>query len=126
MDLKEFITETLISINEGVRDAIEKGDKDKIVGSINPTWIGEINWKDQVEKVDFEVAVTTTDKTGASGKAGLKVFSIADLGGDASKSFEKGFVNKVKFSIPMLLPASLRHPHPQNEDPVPNSSEPEQ
>jgi hypothetical protein len=76
-----------------------------------------MDWKANVEKVGFDVAITETDKLSGSAKAGVKVVSIVDLGGNASKSFEKGSVNKVKFSVPLLLPASARHPKPKEADP---------
>jgi hypothetical protein len=44
------------------------------------------------------------DKTGAEGKGSIKIFSIADVGGSATKSSETSTVCRVKFTIPIIPP----------------------
>jgi hypothetical protein len=55
-------------------------DEIKVTGTINPVWNGEkVDWKDYVQPVEFDVAVTATDKIGKTAKGGIKVFSIAEV-----------------------------------------------
>jgi hypothetical protein len=113
MELKEFVTETLLSIFEGIEETINRLDTKGAAGTINPHWRGSrANWKKNVEKVDFDVAVTASDKISGSGKAGIEVFSIIKAGGEASKAVEQSTVSKVKFSIPVIFPASTRDAKP--------------
>jgi hypothetical protein len=108
MELKDFVAETLLAIQEGVADAIRRSDENSTVGRINPVWQSaneKIDWKEYVQPVEFDVAVTTTDKSAASGKGAVKVLSIAELGADGSKSREQSTVSRIKFSIPISAPA---------------------
>lgn len=109
MELKEFVAETLVAIQEGVAEAIRRADEMKVVGRINPVWRGDekIDWKEYVQPVEFDVAVTTTDKSAAGGKAGIKVFSIADVNAEGSKSWEHSTVSRIKFSIPISPPGHV-------------------
>jgi hypothetical protein len=57
------------------------------------------------EPVEFDVAVTESDKTSAGGKAGIKVLSAVEIGGEGSKAWERSTVSRIKFSIPIIPPA---------------------
>lgn len=110
MELKEFVQETLLAIHDAVKEAIDQLDAKGGPGTLNPHWIGDdSDWQKNVEKIEFDVAVTASDKTSGSGKAGIKVLSMIDIGADGGKLIEQSKVSKVKFSVPMILPASLRH-----------------
>jgi len=110
MELKEFVAETLIAIHDGIANAITKLSEAGGRGTIVPCWIDdEEGWKANVEKVEFDIAVTTSDKTGGTIKGGGKIYLVANIGGEAAKSHEKSFANKVKFSIPMVFPATARY-----------------
>jgi hypothetical protein len=104
MDLREFLSETLVQIQMGVQDAITKHQAlPDSVGVINPVWGADASAisSEHVQKVEFDVAVTVTDKTGGSGKGGLKIFSL-EMGAEASKSIEQSSVSRIKFSIPIV------------------------
>ena len=106
MDLTEFVTETLVAIQKGVLAAINRMDDEHIVGTINPVWLaeGKIDWKDYTQPVEFDVAVTTTDKASGGGKGGIKVLGLAEFGGEGAKSLEHSMVNRIKFTIPIVPP----------------------
>jgi hypothetical protein len=114
MELREFVAETLVAIQEGVAEAIRRVDENKVVGRINPVWRGDekIDWKEYVQPVEFDVAVTTTDKSAAGGKGGIRVLSAVELGAEGSKSRENSIVSRIKFSIPISAPA-----HPSDRYP---------
>jgi|SRR6516162_6997805 hypothetical protein len=107
MELKEFVTETLLSITEGVGEAIRRRLEDKSgVSVINPVWAGmEVDWKELVQQVEFDVAVTEADKTTGGGKAGIRVLPLVEVAGEGSKAWERSTVSRIKFSVPVILPA---------------------
>lgn len=106
MELKEFITATLIEIQSGVQGAIDHVVKNKVGGAINPFWgdAKKIN-STLIEKVQFDIAVTVSDKSAGSAEAGIKVVGIA-IGGDHSKSAETSNVSRIQFSIPIVPPVT--------------------
>jgi hypothetical protein len=117
VELKEFIAETLTQIQEGVQDAINRrSTKPDSAGVINPVWgtDGDAIGIDHLQKVEFDVAVTVTDKSGGSGKAGIKVFSV-ELGGELSKGAEQSTASRIKFSIPIVPPVQLVNPIRRSE-----------
>ena len=100
MELKEFIAETLVQIQEGVQDAIKRrASEESSAGVINPVFGIDMDaaGDTHVQKVEFDVAVTVTEKSGGGGKAGIKVFSI-ELGGELSKGAEQSTASRVKFA----------------------------
>lgn len=112
MELREFIAETLVQIQEGVQDAISRrSGTPQAAGVINPVFGTDMDaaGPDHIQKVDFDVAVTVTEKANAGGKAGIKVFSI-ELGGEAGKSAEQSIVSRVKFAVPLISPVQLVQP----------------
>lgn len=112
MELKEFISETLVQIQEGVQDAIQRRSAvSSSAGVINPVFGIDMDAAspDHIQKVEFDVAVTVTDKVSGSGKAGIKVFSI-ELGGEAGKSAEQSTVSRIKFVVPIISPVQLVKP----------------
>ncbi len=107
MELREFVAETLIAIQEGVQDAIARMKERKVIGTVSPVWDDgtKVDWKEYVQPVEFDVAVTATNKVEAGGKGGIKVLTIAELGAEGSKSAEHSTVSRIKFSIPIVPPA---------------------
>jgi hypothetical protein len=115
MELKEFVSESLKQIIDGVIDA-QTYAKSK-GASINPSRMtytnpsnnnpvvitdrGQVNKPVQI--MEFDVAVTVTQAEEA--KAGLGIFTGA-LGIGAQAKLEDGNViaNRIKFSVPFLFP----------------------
>ncbi len=120
MDLKEFVTETLVSIVEGVKAAQERvnnndadADADAFVNpgglmrnskgvADNAIWDQRTN--NYARHVAFNVAVTAEDSS--SGGAKVKVLT-GILGGDVGgeKSNKNTAVSRVEFIVPVLLPS---------------------
>lgn len=97
MQLSKFVQETLSELLAGIRhaqtDAVE-GAK----GAVCPSSYRKI------EFVEFDLAVTASETSGAGGQAGIVVASIGIAGRkDASRSTES--VNRVKFRVPVEFPA---------------------
>ncbi len=112
MELKDFVAEALVQIQEGVQEAIERRSQNSgVAGAISPHFLDpkgfvdpKADWDKYVQKVDFDLAVNVSDKKGAEGKGSIKIFSIADVGGSKSKSSETSTVCRVKFTIPIIPP----------------------
>lgn len=114
MDLKDFVSETLLSIVTGVTEAQAKAQE--LGAHVNPSgltrnaakvadnavWDNSNN--NYAQLVTFDVAVTAED----TAKAGAKVKVIAGIfgaGADAETATKSSLASRVQFSIPILLPA---------------------
>ena len=113
MELKEFVSQSLTQIFEGVKDAQEKTNE--LGGSVapkiiapqreNPVILG-FNHKQAVILVDFDVSLNTVDSTAT--KTGFGLFVAAFGGGIQSggTSSNKEF-SRLHFSVPVILPSSI-------------------
>jgi hypothetical protein len=112
MELKDFVAEALVQIQEGVQEAIARRSQNReATGAISPQFFDfksaidpDAGWDKYIQKVDFDLAVSASDKKGAEGKGSIKIFSIADVGGSKTKSSETSTVCRVKFTIPIIPP----------------------
>lgn len=86
MDLSKFIEETLTGMKDGIEAANKK------TGSSN----FEMTNRD---KVDFDVALSISEKTAGKGQAKVGVISIASAGGEASIENQNIGISRVKFSV---------------------------
>lgn len=118
MDLREFVRETLVEIQYGVHAAIKEclADKD-FRGAINPVW--GAGWDAITEKhvrlVEFDVAVTVSEASTVGGKAGIKVFSIAEVGAEGTGKTENSTVSHIKFSVPIIPATTIVWPSEARE-----------
>lgn len=115
MELKEFVSESLKQIIDGVIDAqIYAKSKGASINPQNMTYSspsvdGLIVPQDRghpnkpVQIMEFDVAVTVTQAGEA--KAGLAIFAGA-LGIGTQAKIEDGntYANRIKFSVPFLFP----------------------
>lgn len=118
MDLKDFIATSLTQIAEGILAASEALKHTDAV--VNPTKLsthshnsqgfgrtepGDDSTRRLVERVTFDVAVTTEGET--QGRAGLKVgvanFGV-NMGGDMKE--RAGQESRIQFTIPMVFPST--------------------
>lgn len=114
MNLKEFITTTLVEIAEGVKDA--QSHYSDLGGTVNPSSMAKANeefyFKNRtgnpndrfyLSRIDFEIGLT--DNSGSESGGGIGVF-LASVGiGANTKSQETiSSITKVKFSVPVKLP----------------------
>jgi hypothetical protein len=110
MELREFIRGSLVDIAIGVQQAAI--DAKELV-AIAP---GDVNGKpiEQLEKIEFDVAVTVAEDSSTSMESGgdvggrLKVVGI-EIGGSlkesdtTAKTAKREEVSRIKFSVPVLL-----------------------
>lgn len=123
MDLKDFIANSLTQIAEGILAASEAlADTDAEVNPTNLTThsnnaqgFGRTDEGEEgnkrgrlVERVTFDVAVTTEGET--SGSAGLKV-GIASFGihTDGALKDKVGQASRIQFAIPMVFPSKRQN-----------------
>ena len=112
MNLQDFVAQALSQIIEGVvaaQDAAEKRG-----AKVNPLLTGTTEslssqgllWSgdDTAQVVHFDVALTTTEGTGTKGGIGVFVGAVA-LGSAGQSRNEATSVSRVKFSVPLTLPA---------------------
>jgi hypothetical protein len=114
MDLKEFVSETLVQIVAGVKEA--QSQAKELGAQVNPNLIGGSSSDAAKEGylriaigyaqiVHFDVALTVTEGTGTKG--GIGVFTGAvNLGSTGQSKSESLSASRVQFSVPMALPPS--------------------
>jgi hypothetical protein len=88
MELKEFVKSVLKDVVDAVEESRGTSNRDMHLDSL----------KDQ-RTVEFDIAVTVEDSVGSTGKAGIKVFSLIEGGGDISKELKNSSVSRVKFGV---------------------------
>lgn len=112
MDLREFVTETLSQIVDGVKDA--QGRTQVSGARVNPclTINPELAAKQGIliargmahaQLVQFDVALTAKEGTGTKGGIGVVVGAFT-LGSTGQSQEENASVSRVKFSVPLVLP----------------------
>jgi hypothetical protein len=107
MDLKDFVAVSIDQIFEGIRTAREKHsavappDRYAVEKSNEPRGPGNR----PLDKIDFDIAVTTTEATTDKIAGGIKVLNIFGVGLDASKGQElqNSTASRIKFSVPVVF-----------------------
>jgi hypothetical protein len=111
MDLKDFVSQTLVQIVQGVADAagpiaalggfVSPAHSSKIEGSVvGHTTDGTVRW---VHAVQFDVAVVAENDASVAGGGGLKVMGL-NLGGSASTRDKEQTTSRIQFVVPLALP----------------------
>lgn len=100
MELDEFVKKVLLDVIDGVKSA----QKSVNPGNMN-TGDGVICWSNDFRlcKVEFVVAVTTTDSTDGKASAGLRVWSVG-AGVERADSTRSEVANRIRFTVPVHLP----------------------
>lgn len=107
MDLKDFVAVSIDQIFEGIKTAREKHravappTRYAAEKSSEPRGPGN----SPLDKIDFDIAVTTTEATTDKIAGGIKVLNIFGVGLDASKGQElqNSTVSRIKFSVPVVF-----------------------
>lgn len=112
MDLKEFISNSLTQIIDGIRDAQERS-------AASGAWISPVGAKmparegagkvaaggmeSYLDEVKFDVAVTVNDDVKGGVSGGLKVIAIS-LEAGGTTSTRHGAESRIQFAIPVIWP----------------------
>lgn len=115
MELKDFISETLTQIVEGIEESNKNLAGKKSTGKVNPPQIGSINKVDgsgffgfvdlhnlnkPIFLVNFNVVVEARE-----GKKGIEVVSSdITLGGQTKAEITSNYQTTLSFSIPLQYP----------------------
>lgn len=122
MDLKEFISESIVEIVEGIVDAQSriKSDDALIIPSVQNVFTQSqsggtnlaIGWDkkgNMIHSVEFDVAVTSSEGTETKGGIGV-VAGIVALGSQGKSLENNQSISRLKFRIPISFP---RHDAPE-------------
>ncbi len=88
MEIKDFVKSVLLQIDRAVDEARGETSRD-ITFTAN----------EGKRTIEFDIAVSAEDTTGASGKAGIKVISIAEAGGNISTNTKNASVSRIQFGL---------------------------
>ncbi len=114
MELQDFISSALQQIIKGVKNAQEKIATDE--GHINPVGLrGLQNQLDGrrynptdfsvTEIVEFDIAVTAAEGKSSKESVGIIVLSAIGLGKQNLSETKNNVISRIKFSVPVMLPA---------------------
>jgi hypothetical protein len=92
MELKEFITETLKQINDGLQDGSKFINSKKGLGV-----------KKDYINLSFDIAVTTVQDESTSGGAKISVASILSAGGGKEKNLSSTNYSRIQFHVPIYI-----------------------
>jgi len=93
MELKDFVSQTITSIIEGVREAQASAQDGAYV---NPVMAAR--------PIEFDVAVTVTETTEKKGGGGIAVAGFIKAEGGGLTSSANSSVSRIKFHVPVTLP----------------------
>ena len=113
MELKEFITNTLVQIMEGVKDANDKletssAEVNPRLGPTSSTILAKqgiltADNRGVIQNVDFDIALTGSDGTKTKGAISV-LFGAVNLGSSGQSETTNQTVNRIKFYVPITLP----------------------
>lgn len=115
MDLAEFISQALKGVIKGVKDAQDFAKESG--GRVNPSYdkaLGKSVFirieSDEnytvITDIDFDIAVTASDKKEAGASGGINVLSVK-IGGKMEGEHFNETVSRIKFSVSVTLPSTL-------------------
>jgi ribosome-associated protein YbcJ (S4-like RNA binding protein) len=117
MELKEFIKESLVQINQAIEESNEElKDSEAIINpkgvqinSENSQAYGRQSYKSDhhdykvVQKIDFDVAVYAENDQKAGGGAKISIASIS-IGANGEVNYTNKSESRLRFSIPVIYP----------------------
>ena len=112
MDLKQFVSETLVQILDGISEARQKATLQKSDAEVAPrirtqgtNFINSgmvTSGGHAVQFVKFDVALTVTEGTGTKGGIGV-VAGVLNLGTTGQSQSENSSVTRVQFDVPIIF-----------------------
>ena len=88
MDLKDFIEDVLISIDQSVSAANKKMERKVMMSQT-----------DENRTVEFDIAVTAESLDGATGQGGVKVLGLFAIGGKLLNEQKNSTISRVRFGV---------------------------
>ncbi|MGE5062882.1 MAG: hypothetical protein ACM3IG_02330 [Myxococcales bacterium] len=126
MDLKTFVSETLVQIVDGVSEAQARIEKSGVAAAINPSSIAADSPRDHgsASPVEFDVAVVVSEESseasGEKAKAAAGLISVVSLraAGELESGRAAGARNetssRIRFTVQLAQPGSVhRHQRPR-------------
>jgi hypothetical protein len=121
MELKDFVSESIKQIIDGVNEAKRYADNyDAMVNPRRWSWNSsnvlaryESNTGAAIENIEFDVAVTVTEGTNTKGGIGVFVGPVG-IGSQGQSENSNSSVSRLKFSVPIVLPFT-DNPKMENE-----------
>jgi len=111
MDIREFVSSSILQVMEGVADTQERARE--LGGYVNPTahslnanggHIGITANSLAIYPIAFDIAVTVGGESGMEAGAKLQVASIVSIGGKGKSADKHETISRVKFSVSVTLP----------------------
>lgn len=112
MKLEDFISESISQIISGVKKAQSFAEQNNAM--VNPESLmqskssGDSFYDEKTlrpaQVIDFDISVTAKEDGNVSGKAGVFI-SVLKAGIESSEGTENQISNRMKFSVPIMLPA---------------------
>ena len=111
MELKQFVTETLVQISDGVQEAQkqlkERGSETIVNTNMTKTDMGHLvtgGRRRPVEYVEFDVAILANEGTETKAGVGLTVASLLKLDAGGKSTQTAGRESRIKFKVPISYP----------------------
>ncbi|MBK9387290.1 MAG: hypothetical protein IPN34_20940 [Planctomycetes bacterium] len=116
MELQEFVRTTIAQIVNGVMDAQKDLHETRAVvapefrmydgtqGQENRMRIRQSEGWLLVHEVEFDVAVSASEKTTTGGAARLQILEVLSIGGNKGRAQQAETVSRVRFTVPVALP----------------------
>ncbi|MEK6482379.1 hypothetical protein WJR50_32890 [Catalinimonas sp. 4WD22] len=116
MELKEFVSETLQQILKGVEDAQQNIEASPGLSSRGAKVVGSASDRHLYQFVEFDIGVLVDEssKEASSGKAGIKVLEVINIGGGVSDEATTSTKtqNRIKFKVSLKLPSNDKKSYP--------------
>lgn len=116
MELNEFISETILQIASGIKNAQDKTkdldvivNPNKTIGQNGEFWVPRLknidsyNIERRVQSIEMDISLTVTEKDTESIGGGIGI-SVLGIKADSTGTKESSTQNRVKFTIPICLP----------------------
>jgi len=111
VELKQFITETLVQISDGIQEAQkqlkERGSEAIVNTNMTETDVGHLvtgGRRRPVEHVEFDVAILANEGTETKAGVGITVASLLKLDAGGKSSQTSGRESRIKFKVPISYP----------------------
>lgn len=111
MELKEFVTQSLVQIVQGTEAAYEQLKETGAVinpgihvNAVTDKMVRSTSGYSAVIPVEFDVALTIEENAKTEGGGKLNVV-FSSIGGNAQSSITSSAVSRIKFAVPIQLPS---------------------